>query len=66
MKRYRIIQRTHNEPFKMDILCECMLEEEASEALQTFKATYPDKTYKVEEYNFDPEGSHWGRDPDLH
>ena len=35
MKRYRIIQ--------LDVLCEGMLQEEASEALQKFKATYPDK-----------------------
>ena len=58
MKKYRIILK--------DILCDGMDENEAREALQMFQSTNPNKTYEIEEYNFDPLANRMGRDPDLH
>ena len=58
MKKYRIIQK--------DILCDCMDENEVRETLQMFQSTNPNKTYEIEEYNFDPLANRMGRDPDLH
>ena len=58
MKKYRIILK--------DILCDGMDETEAREALQMFQSTNPNKTYEIEEYNFDPLANRMGRDPDLH
>ena len=58
MKKYRIIQK--------DILCDGMEEKDALETLQMFRSNNPDKTYDIEEYNFDHLANRMGRDPDLH
>ena len=58
MKKYRIIQK--------DILCDGMKEKDALEALNMFKSNNPDKTYEIEEYNYNPLSNRMGRDPDLH
>ena len=58
MKKYRIILK--------DILCDGMDENEVRETLQMFQSTNPNKTYEIEEYNFDPLANRMGRDPDLH
>ncbi len=58
MKKYRIIQK--------DILCDGMEKKDALETLQMFRSNNPDKTYDIEEYNFDHLANRMGRDPDLH
>ena len=39
---------------------------EASDLLILYKEQHPDWKLEIQEYNFDPGGRHWGRDPDLH
>ena len=41
-------------------------ENEVRETLQMFQSTNPNKTYEIEEYNFDHLANRMGRDPDLH
>ena len=59
MIKYRIIHDN-------DCLCDNLSDIEAYELLLLYKDKYPDWKLETQKYNYDPGGTHWGRDPDLH
>ena len=68
MIRYRILFVGHSNLVTEGIIAEGLTEEQANETLNTYCNLHPDlsEKFNIEKYNFDPEGTHWGRDPDLH
>ena len=59
MIKYRLI---HDK----ECLCDNLSELEAHDLLMLYREQHPDWKIEIHEYNFDPGGRHWGRDPDLH
>ena len=59
MIKYRLI---HDK----ECLCKNLTSIEASDLIILYKEQHPDWKLEIQEYNFDPGGRHWGRDPDLH
>ena len=59
MIKYRLI---HDK----ECLCENLTDIEAADLFILYKEQHPDWKLEIQEYNFDPGGRHWGRDPDLH
>jgi len=59
MIKYRLI---HDK----ECLCDNLSDIEVSDLLLLYKEQYPDWELEIQEYNHDPGGRHWGRDPDLH
>ena len=59
MIRYRLI---HNKK----CLCDNLSEVEAHDLLMLYRDQHPNWKIETQDYNYDPGGPHWGRDPDLH
>ena len=59
MIKYRLI---HDH----ECLCDNLSDIEVSDLLLLYKEQHPDWKLETQEYNYDPGGSHLGRDPDLH
>ena len=59
MIRYRVI---HDE----ECLCDNLSGTEVHDLLLLYREQHPDWKLETQEYNSDPGGPHWGRDPDLH
>ena len=59
MIKYRLIHDN-------DCLCDNLSDIEAHDLLLLYREQHPDWNLETQEYNYDPGGPHWGRDPDLH
>lgn len=65
-QKYRVMERVSESDETLITIADALTEEEATETLYQYITSHPDQVFFMEKYDWQPDSSRLGRDPDLH